>query len=63
MGVAVSVGVAVTVGVAYLLAPISLGPHAPLRPYAEAAGITALLFPLVRPLYMSGGGVRIGVRR
>ncbi len=54
----------VTVGVAYLLAPIGLGPHAPLRPYAEAAGITALLFPLVRPLYMSGGGpVRVGVRR
>ena len=33
-------------------------------PYAEAALITAILFPLVRPLYMgAAASVRLGVRR
>ncbi|MGE0595747.1 MAG: hypothetical protein AB7P07_05255 [Hyphomonadaceae bacterium] len=41
--------------VARLLAPWALGPNVSVRPYAEAALITAVLFPLVRPLYMTGG--------
>lgn len=53
-----------TIVVAWLVAPLGLGRNAPVRPYAEAALITALLFPLVRPLYMGGGGpARAGVRR
>ena len=43
-----------TIGVARLLAPWALGGHVSVRPYAEAAAITALLFPIFRPLYMSG---------
>ena len=31
----------------------SVGDGVSVGPYAEAAAITALLFPLVRPLYMS----------
>lgn len=42
----------VTVGVAWLLAPLGLGRNAPLTPYAETVTVTAILFPLVRPLYM-----------
>ncbi len=42
-----------TVLIAMVLAPMGLGRHVSVRPYAEAATITALLFPLVRPLYMS----------
>lgn len=46
----------IVTGVERLLAPIAV------VPYAEAALITAILFPLVRPLYMqtatSGGGRR-----
>ncbi len=58
------VTVVATVVVAWLVAPLGLGRNAPVRPYAEAAFITALLFPLVRPLYMGGGGpARAGVRR
>jgi hypothetical protein len=55
---------AATIGVAWLLAPIAIGSGASVRLYAEAAAITALLFPLVRPLYM--GEVtrfRTGARR
>ena len=36
-----------------LLAPMALGDNISVGPYAEAAAITALLFPIVRPLYMS----------
>jgi hypothetical protein len=42
-----------TIGIARLLAPWGLGGAVSVRPYAEAALITAILFPLVRPLYMS----------
>lgn len=42
-----------TVLVAMVLAPWGLGRYASVRLYAEAAAITAILFPLVRPLYMS----------
>lgn len=44
--------------IAWLLAPIGLGRQVGIGPYAEAALITAILFPLVRPLYMSGSGAR-----
>jgi hypothetical protein len=57
-----SVTALATVGVAWLLTPLGLGRNAPLGPYAEAAVITALLFPLVRPLYMSANA-RAGARR
>ena len=43
----------VTVGIAALIAPLALGDNVSILPYAEAATITAILFPLVRPLYMS----------
>jgi hypothetical protein len=45
----------VTIGVAHVLARWALGPNVSVWPYAQAAAITALLFPLVRPLYMSSG--------
>lgn len=48
----------IVVGVERLLAPIAV------VPYAEAALITAIFFPLVRPLYMTAGAsVRQGSRR
>ncbi len=43
----------VTVGVAALVAPLALGGRVSIVPYAEAATLTAIIFPLVRPLYMS----------
>lgn len=43
----------ITIGVAWLVAPLGLGRNVSVTPYAEAALITALLFPIVRPLYMS----------
>lgn len=43
----------ITIGVAYVLAPLGLGRNVSVIPYAETAIITAILFPLVRPLYMS----------
>jgi hypothetical protein len=43
----------ITIGVAAVVAPMGLGANVSVAPYAEAALITALLFPLVRPLYMS----------
>lgn len=42
-----------TILIAMVLAPLGLGRHVSVRPYAEAAIITALIFPLVRPLYMN----------
>lgn len=45
----------VTIGVAWAVAPLGLGRNVSVEPYAEAAAITTLLFPLVRPLYMSAG--------
>lgn len=44
------VTILIVIGVERLLAPIAV------TPYAEAALITAILFPLVRPLYMSSAG-------
>jgi len=53
-----------TVGIAYFVAPLGLGRNVSVGPYAEAALITAILFPIVRPLYMgASGSVRAGVRR
>lgn len=45
----------VTMGVAWIVAPLGLGRNVSVAPYSEAAAITVLLFPLVRPLYMSAG--------
>jgi hypothetical protein len=42
-----------TVLIAWALAPIGLGHQVSVLPYAEAAIITAILFPFVRPLYMT----------
>ncbi|MGE0829535.1 MAG: hypothetical protein AB7O04_09305 [Hyphomonadaceae bacterium] len=39
---------------AMALAPVALGRGASALPFAQAAAITVLLFPLVRPLYMRG---------
>ncbi len=43
----------ITIGVAYFLARLGLGRNISVLPYAEAAIITAIIFPIVRPLYMS----------
>ena len=43
---------------AMIVAPLALGPGASAVPFAQAAAITALLFPLARPLYMTGGVMR-----
>jgi hypothetical protein len=43
----------ITIVVAYLLARLGLGRNVSIMPYAEAATITAIFFPLVRSLYMS----------
>ena len=54
----------ITIGIAYLVAPLGLGRNVSVAPYAEAAIITAILFPLVRPLYMSASASqRPGARR
>jgi hypothetical protein len=54
----------ITIGIAYLVAPLGLGRNVSVAPYAEAAIITAILFPLVRPLYMSASAsLRPGARR
>lgn len=45
--------VLVTILIAYVLAPLGLGKNVSVLPYAESAIITAILFPFVRPLYMS----------
>jgi hypothetical protein len=38
---------------AALIAPWAIGRNVSVWPYAEAAAITVILFPIVRPLYMS----------
>jgi hypothetical protein len=43
-----------TVVIAKFIAPWAFGAHESVTDYAETAAITAVLFPLVRPLYMSG---------
>lgn len=54
----------ITIGVAYLLARLGLGRNISVLPYAEAAIITAIIFPFVRPLYMSASAsLRPGARR
>jgi hypothetical protein len=56
----------ITIAVAYFLARLGLGRNVSVQPYAEAAIITAIIFPLVRPLYMSGapsGRPQPGFRR
>jgi hypothetical protein len=56
----------ITIGVAYVLAPFGLGRNVSVLPYAEAAIITAIAFPFVRPLYMSAapsGRPQPGFRR
>jgi hypothetical protein len=45
-----------TIAVAAIIAPIAHGGHASVLVYAQAAGVTALLFPIARPLYMSATG-------
>ncbi len=45
--------VLLTILIARFLARWGLGEAVSVRPYAEAALVTAVLFPLVRPLYMS----------
>jgi len=51
----------ISIGIAWLVAPLGLGRNVSIGPYAEAAIITALLFPLVRPLYMgASGSARLG---
>jgi hypothetical protein len=58
------VTIAVTIGIAYVIAPLGLGRNVSIYPYAQAATITAILFPLVRPLYMSASAsLRPGARR
>lgn len=42
--------------VAALLARFALGAHSGVRQFAEAVAITALIYPLARPLYMESGG-------
>lgn len=55
---------ALTVVVAYLVTPLAFGANVSLIPYMEAAAITALFYPLVRPLYMSAApGMQAGSRR
>ncbi|QGZ95868.1 hypothetical protein [Terricaulis silvestris] len=54
----------ITIGIAYFVAPLGLGRNVSVAPYAEAAIITAVIFPLVRPLYMSASASqRPGARR
>lgn len=48
----------VTVAIARFVAPFGLGDNVSVGPYAEAALITTLLFPLARPLYMADSRTR-----
>ena len=60
------VTVVLTIAIAYALARFGLGRNVSVLPYAQAAVITAILFPLVRPLYMSAapsGRPQPGARR
>lgn len=55
-----------TMGIAMVVAPWGLGDNVSVRSYAEAALITAILFPLARPLYMGAATSRqprTGARR
>jgi hypothetical protein len=53
-----------TIGVAYLVAPLALGRNVSVALYAEAVGITVLIFPLARVLYMNARlSVGRGARR
>jgi len=54
-----------TVAIASVVAPLGLGRNVSVGPYLEAAIITAIIFPLVRPLYMSAGARTLaqGARR
>lgn len=45
--------VLITIVAAYFIAPLGLGRDVSVVPYAEACAITTVLFPFVRPLYMS----------
>jgi cell shape-determining protein MreD len=45
-----------TVAVAAFIAPMAFGRNVSVALFAQAAAITAVLFPLVRPLYMSATG-------
>jgi hypothetical protein len=45
----------ITVAIARVLAPIGLGSNVSVGGYLNAVLITIVLFPLVRPLYMSSG--------
>jgi hypothetical protein len=45
----------ITVAIARILAPIGLGANVSIAAYLNAVLITIVLFPLVRPLYMSSG--------
>ncbi len=47
----------IVIGVERIIVPIAVAP------YAEAALITAILFPLVRPLYMNSTNTPSGARR
>ena len=54
----------ITILIAYFVAPLGLGRNVSVYPYAEAALITAILFPIVRPLYMgASASTRVGARR
>lgn len=55
----------ITIAIAYFIAPLGLGRDVSVLPYAQACAITAVLFPFVRPLYMSASpGQRVqGARR
>ncbi len=56
----------ITIGIAYVITPLAGLARAATTSYAEAALFTAILFPLVRPLYMSSapsGRPQPGFRR
>lgn len=54
----------ITVAIAYFITPFAGISRNATASYAEAAVITAILFPLVRPLYMSASAsLRPGMRR
>jgi hypothetical protein len=58
------VTVLLTIAIAFFIAPLGLGRNVSVLPYAEAATITAILFPLVRPLYITASAsLRPGARR
>jgi len=52
-----------TSGAAFMIAPLALGAGASAIAFGEAAAITALLFPLVRGLYMNAQAVTRAAKR